>query len=247
MLYLKTGMKLERPSGQRIVSTLETDTSSEASATCVTVFADSYLQLADAYGRVFEAGESDIGHADATSISVVNSSGDVVQHTLPITAVRVVGLVGSTSAQDVANFFEGVQLPRGLDSINFSGDPAVGTRSAVVEVADETSYRTAVSKSNQLLGTSRLQVFGITPAETASSSRAPALSPEQQDSLSAQQQAGAAQLQQLSTRTQLAPPLSVKTDGSTLKLRGLPYTATVSDVLNFFEGDSIGGDLQPLL
>ena len=128
-----------------------------------------------------------------------------------------------------------MQLPRGLDSITFSGEPAVGTRSAVVEVADETSYRIAMSRSNQLLGTSRLQVFGIPPAQFASS-RASALSPEQQHSLSAQQQAEAAQL---STRTQLAPPLSVKADGSTLKLRRLPYTATVSQILDFFEGNSI--------
>ena len=236
-------MKPEKPLGQRTVSTLETDTSSESLATCFTAFADLQLQLADVHGRIFEAGESDIGHADATPISVVNSSGDVVRHNLPITAVRVAGLVGSTSAQDVANFLEGVQLPRGLDSITFSGDAAVGTRSAVVEVADETSYQIAVSKTNQLLGTSRLQIFGISPAEIAASSRASALSPEQHNSVSAQQQAGAAQLQQLSTRTQLAPPFSLRTDGSTLKLRGLPYTATVLDILDFFEGNSISCEL----
>ena len=155
--------------------------------------------------------------------------------------VRIAGVVSSTRAQDIANFLEGVQLLRGLESITFFGDAAFGNRTAVVEVADENAYQIALSR-NQPHGNAHLQVHPITNAELAALPRGTG-----QHSSSGQQpaSAGPAQSQYMSTRPQLSPPSSLRTDGSTLKLRGLPYTASVSDILTFFEGDDIFTHFAP--
>ena len=170
-------------------------------------------------------------------VGVATTSNNVSQPGPGRTAVRIAGIVSSTSAQDIANFLEGVQLPRGLDSITFFGDSAFGNRTAVVQVADETALRIALSRNQQPPGNGHLQVLPITTTDLPAFHTAVG----QQNDTPAQQHAsaGPAQSQMLSTTPQLMPPLSLKTDGSTLKLRGLPYTASVSDILTFFEGDNI--------
>lgn len=187
---------------------------------------------------MFEAGESDIDHPEGTPTSVASTSDIVVRAGLTRSTVRIAGVVSSTSAQDIAYFLEGVQLLRGLDSITFFGDAAFGNRTAVVEVADESAYQTALSRTQQPPGNAHLQVHPISNADLAALSRGTG----QQHNVSAQQpaHAGATQPQYLatSTRPHLLPPPSFRADGSTLKLRGLPYSATVSDILNFFEGDN---------
>ena len=194
--------------------------------------------------RVFEAGESDIGHPDQDPVNVTTFSGNVVQPGLLRSTLRIAGIVSSTSAQDVADLLEGVQLPRGLDSITFFGDAAFGNRTAVVEVADENAWQTALSRNQQPPGNAHLQVHPITHAELAALPRGTG-----QHNSSTQQPAstGPAQLQYMSVRPQSSPPPSFRTDGSTLKLRGLPYTASVSDILTFFEGDDTPSHLCPII
>ena len=198
--------------------------------------ADSCIYIAPC--RVFEAGESDIGYPEGTPATVATTSDIFVQAGLTRSTVRIAGVVSSTSAQDIATFLEGVQLLRGLDSITFFGDAAFGNRTAVVEVADESAYQTALSRNQQPPGSAQLQVHPISNAGLAAFSRGTGL----QHNVSSQQpaSAGPSQSQYLaaSTRPHLSPPPSFRADGSTLKLRGLPYNASVSDILNFFEGDN---------
>ena len=173
---------------------------------------------------------------------MATTSSTVVQPGLSRSTVRIAGIVSSTRAQDVADFLEGVQLRRGLDSIIFFGDAAFGNRTPVVEVADENDYQIALSRNQQLPGNAHLQVHPITNEDLAALPRGTG-----QHSSSVQQpaSAGPAQFQYMSARPQLSPPSSLKTDGSTLKLRGLPYTASVSDILTFFEGDDIPTHFAP--
>ena len=188
------------------------------------------LQKPTASCRVFEAGESDIGHPDRLQLSAPTTSNTAAQHGL-CTAVKVAGVVSSTSAQDIANVLEGVQLLRGLDSITFLGD------SALVEVADEAAYRIALSRNQAQPSSTHLQVFPVTPAELAS---LPTQARHQDNTVGQQHaSAGPVQPQYLSARPQPTPLSWLKTDGSTLKLRGLPYSASLSDVITFFQGDDV--------
>lgn len=229
-------MRPGRFSGLKIGSTWETDISSEYCRLCAPS-ADRQLQKSNAACRIFEAGESDIGHPDRLHLSVPTTSGNVGQHGLSSTAVRIAGVVSSTSAQDIAAFLEGVQLLHGLDSIIFLGDSAFGGGTAVVEVADETALRLALSRNQTQAGSAHLRVLPITAAELAS---LPIRTGQQDNTLPHQHaSAGPAQPQYLTTRQQLTQLSPLNTDGSMLKLRGLPYSASVSDVLTFFEGANI--------
>lgn len=165
---------------------------------------------------------------------MTTTSGDVVQPGLSRSILRIAGIVSSTRAEDIANLLEGVQLPRGLDSITFFGDAAFGNRIAVVEVADEDAYQVALSRNHQPPGNAHLQVHPITHAELAALRE----TRQQNSSLQLLASAGPTQSQYKSVKPQLSPPPSFRTDGSSLKLRGLPYTASVSDIITFFEGDN---------
>ena len=191
------------------------------------------LRLRDC--RLFEAGESDIGHTDEGAGGNAPGSSDLAQYAEPITAVKVAGLLSTATAQDVVSFLDGVELRRGLDSVVFCSDQASGSRAALVEVADDTALQLALSKNNQVFGNARLQLLQLTASETALflQASAPGFSLSER-----QQHAGSwSQQQQLpAVRAQQAAPMQFSTDGSTLKLRGLPYSASVSDVLQFFEG-----------
>ena len=190
--------------------------------------------------RLFEAGESDIGHTDESAVSVATASSDAGHPAVvAITAVRVAGLLHTSSAQDVAAFLEGVNLRCGLDSVVLLGDQGVGTRDAIVELADETAQRLALSKNTQQFGNSRIQVFPLTASQTAIFAQASAQGISLQHIPDSQQQIGAKshqQQQQSTVRLQQAPPSSFDTDGLTLKLRGLPYSASIANILEFFEG-----------
>ena len=182
--------------------------------------------------RIFEACESDIGTAEDTANTVHTAAGSTVPlHGAPITAVRVAGLLSTSTAQDVVDFLQGVQLRRGLDSVVLLGDQGIGSRAAIVEVADEATQRLALTRNNELVGHSRFQVVPLTASEVAIFAQAsaqgfhlqePQLGPRDRP----QQQQGSAHQQ--------AP--SFNTDGSTLKLRGLPYSANITDVQEFLEG-----------
>ena len=187
--------------------------------------------------RIFEAGESDVGHTDDGAGNNAPGSSDlaIAQHAEPITAVKVAGLLSTATAQDVVSFLDGVELRHGLDSVVFFIDQGSGSRAALVELADDTALQLALSKNNQVFGNAHLQLLQLTASETSLflQASAPGFSlPE------GQQHAGNwSQQQQLpAVRAQQAAPMRFSTDGSTLKLRGLPYSASVSDVLQFFEG-----------
>lgn len=197
--------------------------------------------LGNRYIELFEAGESDIGHTDDGAGGNAPGSSDLAQYAEPITAVKVAGLLSTATAQDVVSFLDDVELRQGLDSVVFFSDQGSGSRAALVELADDTALQLALSKNNQVFGNARLQLLQLTAAETALflQASAPGFSlPERQ------QHAGNwSQQQQLpAARAQQAAPMHFSTDGSTLKLRGLPYSATISDVLQFFEGFHLNTD-----
>ena len=233
-------MRLGRRSEPRIGSTWATDTSSklcyEKQASACSGYTSKHSGVL--YCRIFEAGESDIGHTDGAAVNVVTAAGiDVAQHAVPIIAVRVAGLHSTASAQDVAMFLEGAELRRGLDSVVLLADQGTGSKAAIVELADETAQRLALSKSNQAFGGSCLQVFPLTASETAIFAQASAQGFSLQELQVPQQPVQ--QQQQSVARVQQLPPASFRTDGSTLKLRGLPYSASVTDILEFFQGATL--------
>ncbi len=193
------------------------------------------MQLGLCHCRIFEAGESDIGHTDNGAGNNAPGSSDLAQHAEPITAVKVAGLLSRATAQDVVSFLDGVELRRGLDSVVFFGDQGSGSRVALVELADDTVLQLALSKNNQVFGNAHLQILQLTASETALFPQASAPGFSLQDR---QRHAGNwSQQQQLpAVRAQQTAPMRFSTDGSTLKLRGLPYSASVSDVLQVFEG-----------
>ncbi|DBA83248.1 TPA: hypothetical protein ACH3X2_006755 [Trebouxia sp. C0005] len=197
--------------------------------------------LGNRYIEIFEAGDSDIGHTDDGAGNGAPGISDLAQHAEPITAVKVAGLSSTATAQDVVTFLDGVELRRGLDSVVFFGDQGSGSRAALVELADDSALQLALSKNNQIFGEARLQLLQLTASETALflQASAPGFSlPE------GKQHAGdwSRQQQLPAVRAQQAAPLQFSTDGSTLKLRGLPYSASVSDVLHFFEGFHLNTD-----
>lgn len=234
-------MRLGRRSEPRIGSTWETDTSSklyfEKQASACSWYTSKHSGVL--YCRIFEAGESDIGHTDGAAVNVVTAAGiHVAQHAVPIIAVRVAGLHGTANAQDVVKFLEGAELRRGLDSVVLLADQGTGSKAAIVELADETAQQHALSKSNQAFGGSCLQVFPLTASETAIFAQASAQGFSLQE-LQVPQQPVQQQQQQPVARVQQIPPASFRTDGSTLKLRGLPYSASVTDILEFFQGATL--------
>ena len=235
-------MRLGRRSEPRIGSTWATDTSSklcyEKQASACSGYTSKHSGVL--YCRIFEAGESDIGHTDGAAVNVVTAAGiDVAQHAVPIIAVRVAGLHSTASAQDVAMFLEGAELRRGLDSVVLLADQGTGSKAAIVELADETAQRLALSKSNQAFGGTCLQVFPLTASETAIFAQASAQGFSLQELQVPQQPVQQQQQQQSVARVQQIPPASFRTDGSTLKLRGLPYSASVTDILEFFQGATL--------
>lgn len=231
-------MKLGRPSELRTASISETDTSStrwsDAGKGGVCAVKAAALLF---FCRIFEAGESDIGHTDAAAVNSATASSGAAQHRAPITAVRVASFSSAANAQDVADFLEGVELRRGLDSVVLLGDQGTDSSAAIVELADETAQRVALGRNNQLFGNARVQVFPLTASEIAIFAQASAQGFSLQDASATQQQlADMAQQQPAAVRPQQTPPTAFSADGSTLKLRGLPYSASVADILEFFEG-----------
>ena len=223
-----------RHSEPKIVSISGTDTSSKS-------WSDSRGEVRHAEGavalcclllhRIFEAGESDIGHGDAATGGVAR---DVASH--EATTVRVAGLPPSASPQDVAEFLDGVEIRSGLDSVTVFSDAGGSSATAIVEVANETAQQFALSRNNQLFGNHRLLVSPLTASERAIVSQA-SVQGISLRSLFAQQ---AEQLQsQPASRLQQSLSAVISSDGSTLKLRGLPYSATVADILDFFQGNEL--------
>ncbi|DBA74130.1 TPA: hypothetical protein ACH3X1_010935 [Trebouxia sp. C0004] len=194
--------------------------------------------LGNRYIELFEAGESDIGHTEDGDGNNAPGSSDLAQHVEPITAVKVAGLLSTATAQDVVSFLDGVELRRGLDSVVFFNDQGSGSRAALVELADDAALQVALSKNNQVFGNAHLQLLQLTASETALflQASAPGFSlPEGQQHVGNWSQEPA-------VRAQQAAPMWFSMDGSTLKLRGLPYSASVSDVLQFFEGFHLNTD-----
>ena len=195
------------------------------------------MQLGLCHCRIFAADDFDFGHSDgAAGNHAPASSSDNAQHAEPITAVKVAGLSSTATVQDVVSVLDGVELRRGLDSAVFLDDQR-GGRAALVELANDTALQLALSKNNQVCGNAHLQVVQLTASEVAVFLRASADGFSFQDRLIAQQHAWSQQQQQLpAVRAQQRAPMQFSTDGSTLELRGLPCSATASDILQFFEG-----------
>ncbi len=237
------GKGLVKLSEPNIGSIWETDTSSEARLVNFRSVVRTHtlpvgMQIGLCHCRIFEAGESDNGHTDAAASHTPASSSDDAQHAEPVSAVKVAGLSNTATVQDVANFLDGAELRRGLDSAVFLGDQRSG-KAALDDLANDTAVQLALSKTNQVFGNARLQVVQLTASEIALFLQASAAGFSLQDRPITQHHAEnwSQQQQQLpAVRAQQTAPMRFRTDGSTLKMHGLPYSASVSDMLHFFKG-----------
>jgi hypothetical protein len=140
--------------------------------------------------------------------------------------LRMRGLPFTATADDVVGFFDGVEVAGGTDGVVFTctadGRP-VGE--AYVEFPTEAAQKEALKKHKAKLGARYIELFQSSKGDMyqAISQNAYYLGHNERR-----------------VRTQgspaLQPPPNVAADGSTLKLRGLPYTAGVDDVTEFFNG-----------
>ena len=154
-------------------------------------------------------------------------------HAKPAPTIKVVGLPATASRQDVVNFFGGIDIPHGADSVTIITEQDNST-SAVVQLANAQAHLQAISRNNTLFGDIPVHVLPFDAVQEAvvSAAAVAGSSPftaQQQGLLTASQHEQPGSIQQPQS-------FPFDTGGSTLKLRGLPYSADESDVIAFFEG-----------
>ena len=160
----------------------------------------------------------------------------------PATAIKVVGLPAAASRQDVVNFFSGIETLHGAESVTIVSEQDAST-SAIVQLANPQARLQAISRSHTLFGDIPVQVLPYNAVQEAavSSIGVAGSSPftaQQQGLLTASQHEQPGSIQQ-------PPSFPFDTGGSTLKLRGLPYSAVESDVIAFFEGGATETPVAP--
>lgn len=179
--------------------------------------------------RLFEAGPSEVER-----LVTLDGGGTTVAdtHTQPTSpAVEVLGLPATVSTEEVVSFLTGVELSEAPDRITlFSSQD--NSRGAIVLVANSESQAQALSRNQALLDGRPVQVLPYYP-RTDASTTAVAVAHDRPAQPIILLNCG--QYQHISV-AQPGQTYPFRTDGSTLKLRGLPYSAGDADVITFFEG-----------
>lgn len=160
----------------------------------------------------------------------------------PATAIKVVGLPATASRQDVVNFFSGIETLHGAESVTIISEQDTST-SAIVQLASAQARLQAISRSHTLFGDIPVQVLPYNAVQKAAVSSigvagSSPLTAQQQGLLTASQHEQPGGIQQPQS-------FPFDTGGSTLKLRGLPYSAVESDVIAFFEGGTTETPVAP--
>ncbi|KAG8454251.1 hypothetical protein GDO86_000768 [Hymenochirus boettgeri] len=143
--------------------------------------------------------------------------------------VRVRGLPWSCTADDVLNFFADCNVRNGAEGVHFifnrDGKPR---GDAVIEFESAEDVQKAVEQHKKYMGQRYVEVFEMNQKEAESllNRMHAALSPTRPSSMS-----------QSSQSSMASPPC----DGI-VRLRGLPYSCSEQDILNFFSGLDIADE-----
>lgn len=184
--------------------------------------------LGHRYIEIFEALEGDIGIKTALGGSDLKLKGFVV---------RMRGLPFTTTAEQVVEFFEGVQVVRGAEGVVFTRLPdGRPTGEAYVEFPTKEEQDEAMKRHKEKLGSRYIELFVSSKGDMLQAVQHNGYYTGQPDPQHAKQQRHGGGSH--AGPGQHAPSFS--SDGSTLELRGLPYSATIDDITTFFAGFNIG-------
>ncbi|XP_075058598.1 G-rich sequence factor 1 isoform X2 [Mixophyes fleayi] len=142
--------------------------------------------------------------------------------------VRARGLPWSCTAEDVVNFFSGCNIRNGEDGVHFMFNRDGKPRGdAVIELESADDLAKALEQHKRYLGQRYVEVFEMSPkdAESLLQRLQAVMSPTTQSSLS-----------------QAVQSMSATPNDSTVRLRGLPYSCSEQDIVNFFSGLSIANE-----
>ncbi|XP_063776189.1 G-rich sequence factor 1 isoform X2 [Pseudophryne corroboree] len=142
--------------------------------------------------------------------------------------VRARGLPWSCTAEDVLNFFSGCNIRNGEDGVHFMFNRDGKPRGdAVIELETADDLAKALEQHKRYLGQRYVEVFEMSPkdAESLLQRLQAVMSPTTQSSLS-----------------QSGQSMSVTPNDSTVRLRGLPYSCSEQDIVNFFSGLTIANE-----
>lgn len=150
--------------------------------------------------------------------------------------VRMRGLPFSATAADVLKFFEEVEVMKGEDGVVFTCNPdGRPTGEAYIELPTEEAQQQAMAKHKEKMGPRYIELFH--------SSKGDMLQAIQQNGY----YLGQAERRKPSHAQIPSTGPAATIDGSTLKLRGLPYSAGIDEITDFFQGFGIDSkDVQLL-
>lgn len=149
--------------------------------------------------------------------------------------VRMRGLPFTTTAAQVVAFFDGVEVVRGDEGVVFTrltdGRP---TGEAYVEFPTKEAQDEAMQRHKEKLGARYIELFVSSKGDMLQAVQHNGYYTGDPDGVSHHGSKGYRGVGAGHGGPQQSPPCA--SDGSTLELRGLPYSATVDDVTSFFEG-----------
>ncbi|CAK0735830.1 hypothetical protein CVIRNUC_000646 [Coccomyxa viridis] len=198
------------------------------------------------YIEIFEIPEKNVEHIKQTQGLVESFPGYVL---------RMRGLPYSATADDVLEFFRGIPLER--ESIALTLTPEGRPKGeAYVDFTTEESQKEALGKHKEAMGERYIELFLSTKANMVQAVQQssyyvglqrnpgmPLMGLQLPGMQPAPMHAPVMGLQYRPAYGQGAPVQSVvSADGSTLRLRGLPYSAGVEEIADFFSGYSLAQD-----
>ncbi|CAN2389955.1 G-rich RNA sequence binding factor 1 [Pristimantis euphronides] len=142
--------------------------------------------------------------------------------------VRARGLPWSCTAEDVLNFFSGCNVRNGTDGVHFifnrDGKPR---GDAVIEFETADDLLKSLEQHKKYLGQRYVEVFEMSPKDA--------------ESLLQRLQAPMSPTTSSSVPQAAQSVVGLPSDG-TVRLRGLPYSCTDQDIVNFFSGLNIADE-----
>ncbi|CAI9563725.1 unnamed protein product [Staurois parvus] len=142
--------------------------------------------------------------------------------------VRARGLPWSCTAEDVLNFFSECNVCNGIDGVHFifnrDGKPR---GDAIIEFETADDLMKALEQHKKYMGQRYVEVFemSLKDAELLLHRIQTSMSPTRMSSMS-----------------QTAQALPASPNDATVRLRGLPFSCTEQDIINFFSGLSIADE-----
>lgn len=161
--------------------------------------------------------------------------------------LRLRGLPFSATDADIREFFKDIELSTSQNAIVIATSPVdrKPTGEAYVEFSSEAAQVSALQRNKEKMGERYIELF--------LSSRGDLLQQLHTQQASHRVQQGVSKGGRGRQPQSFAVPISstagpgvraasgpqAATDGSTIRLRGLPFNATVDDIIDFFEGDAL--------